>query len=88
MGLRRHRRQIAKTRLEIMGVGNVNKKLHLRKDGLPYWKAALTGETGKAAEKAQMAWGNIHLSKGKSKNQIKRERMAERERRKEAANGN
>ena len=74
MGLRKYRRQIAKTRLEIMGVGNVNRKLHLRKDVLPYWKAALTGKSGKAAEKAQMAWGNVHLSKGKTKAQIKRER--------------
>ena len=68
MGLRKYRRQIAKTRLEIMGVGNVNRKLHL------YWKAALTGKSGEAAEKAQMAWGNVHLSKGKTKAQIKRER--------------
>ena len=56
-----------------MGVGNVNKKLHVRKDGLPYWKAALVGESGKAAEKAQMAYGNVHLSKGKTKKQLRRE---------------
>lgn len=77
MGLRKYRRQIAKTRLEIMGVGKVNKKLHVRKDGLPYWKAALTGKGGEAAEKAQMAWGNVHLSKGKTKKQLRRERKHE-----------
>lgn len=57
--MRKIKRQIAKDRLAIMGVGNVNKKLHVRKGGLPMWKAVLTGKFGKDAERAQMNYGKL-----------------------------
>lgn len=40
-----------------MDVGNVNKKMRLRKDGIPNWKKALYGKTGEAAEKALIVAG-------------------------------
>ena len=40
-----------------MDVGNVNKKMRLRKDGIPNWKKALFGKTGEAAEKALIVAG-------------------------------
>lgn len=57
MGVRRIRRSIAKARLAAAGVGNVNRKLSQVQDGKKNWKRALTGETGKAAERAQMLAG-------------------------------
>lgn len=57
--MRKYRRQIAKERLTSMGVGDVNRKLHVMRDGLPLWKAVLTGAFGKKAEKAQMDYGKM-----------------------------
>ena len=55
MGLRKYKRQIAKARMAAAGVGNVNKKMHIKdSDGVPNWRKALT----KKGEKAQIeqAW--------------------------------
>lgn len=54
MGMRKYRRQIAKSRLTAAGAGNVNKKLCKVVDGQKVWLRALTGEMGRRAEKAQM----------------------------------
>ena len=64
MALRRIKRQIAKARLSAMGVGNVNKKMRLKKeDGLQNWKRALYGETGEEAHKVQMNLGKLMKAK-------------------------
>ncbi len=55
--MRKYRRQIAKARLKAMGVGNVNRQMHREQDGVKNWRRALTGETGQAAEKAQIMAG-------------------------------
>lgn len=59
MGLRNVKRQIAKARMAATGVGNVNKKLSLKKDNIPNWKRALYGQTGEQAHKAQMNLGRL-----------------------------
>lgn len=41
MGIRRIKRQIAKAHLRAVGVGNVNKKLSMEKDGVKVWRLAL-----------------------------------------------
>lgn len=66
-------RSVAKNRMTIMGIGDVNRKMHMRKGGQTYWRGFLVGKSGEAAEKAQMAYGKAHLAK-KSKKQIRRER--------------
>ena len=71
MGLRNVKRQIAKARLSVMGVGNVNRKLGRKKDAdgkqdkkeLPNWKKALYGKTGAEAAKAQAADGQRRRQK-------------------------
>ena len=57
MGLRNVKRQIAKARMTVMGVGNVNRKMKLKKDGVPNWKRALYGKTGIEAHNAQARHG-------------------------------
>ena len=57
MGVRKYKRTIAKARLTAAGIGNVNRKLSQEQDGKKNWKRALTGETGRAAERAQMVAG-------------------------------
>ena len=52
-------RGIAKARMKAMGIGNVNRKMSLKKDGVPNWKIALYGKTGKDAERAQMNYGTL-----------------------------
>ena len=59
MGLRNVKRQIAKARMMATGVGNVNKKLRLKKGGIPNWKRALYGKTGEQAHRAQMNLGRL-----------------------------
>ena len=69
--MRKYLRAIAKARLTAMGVGNVNKKLATRKGGeLPNWKKSLYGETGMAAERAQMNLGKL-IKAQKQGNQIR-----------------
>ena len=75
MGLRNVKRQIAKERLTVMGVGNVNRKLGRKKaaDGkqdkkeLPNWKKALYGKTGAEAERAQANYGRLLKAKAQGR---------------------
>ena len=72
MGLRNVKRQIAKARLTVMGVGNVNRKLRKKKDPtdrteLPNWKKALYGKTGEEAHRAQMNLGKLIKAKEQGK---------------------
>ena len=57
MGIRRHKRQIARARLKAMGVGNVNRQMSRVQNGVKNWRRALTGKTGASAEKAQIMAG-------------------------------
>lgn len=57
MGLRKHKRQIAKERMRALGIDHVNKRLGRVQGGVANWRRALTGKTGKAAENAQMKVG-------------------------------
>lgn len=76
MALRRIKRQIAKARLSAMGVGNVNKKMRLKKeDGLQNWKRALYGETGEEAHKAQMNLGKLMKAKKQGRDVVARRKV-------------
>lgn len=55
--MRKYLRGIAKARMRALGIGNVNKRMGKVQDGIKNWRRALTGETGEAAEKAQMRVG-------------------------------
>lgn len=41
MGMRKYKRQIAKAVLTDAGVGNVNRKMSVRRGGVPLWRWAL-----------------------------------------------
>lgn len=58
MGLRKYKRTIAKDRMRALGIDRVNRRFARVQDGVANWRRALTGETGEAAEKAQMKVGN------------------------------
>lgn len=75
MGIRSVKRQIAKARLTVMGVGNVNKKLKLKKDGVPNWKKALYGKTGEEAHRAQMNLGHLIKARDKSRKTISKRKI-------------
>ena len=76
MALRRIKRQIAKARLSAMGVGNVNKKMRLKKeDGLQNWKCALYGETGEEAHKVQMNLGKLMKAKKQGRDVVARRKV-------------
>ena len=59
MGLRKYKRDIAKARLAAANFGNINKKFSTRKDGVPLWRAVLTGKEGRDAERVQMNYGKL-----------------------------
>ena len=61
--MRKYKRAIAKARLAAMGVGNVNRKMSVKMDGVPGWRRALYGESGKAAHRAQMNLGKLLKAK-------------------------
>lgn len=50
-----------------MGVGNVNKKMRLKKADTPNWKLALYGKTGEDAHRAQMNLGQLIKAKDQGK---------------------
>ena len=75
MGLRNVKRQIAKARMMATGVGNVNKKLHLQKEGEPNWKRALYGKTGEQAHKAQMNLGRLIKAREESRKTIAKRKI-------------
>ena len=78
MGTRAIKRQIAKARMTIMGVGNVNKKLSLKNNaGRKNWKVALYGKTGEEAHRAQMNLGKLIKARDENrKNAIENKRIA------------
>lgn len=59
MGLRKYKRQIEKARLLTANFGNINRKFSTRKDGVPLWRAVLTGKEGRDAERVQMNYGKL-----------------------------
>ena len=61
--MRELKRSIAKARLQVMGVGNVNRKLKRRKDGRPLWRVVTEGKSGKDAERAQINYGMLLRAK-------------------------
>ena len=61
--MRKLKRQIAKARLNAMGVGNVNRKMSRRKDGLPLWRAVTEGKSGRDARRVQMNFGKLMKAK-------------------------
>lgn len=75
MGLRNVKRQIAKARMAATGVGNVNKKLSLKKDNIPNWKRALYGQTGEQAYKAQMNLGRLLKARDESRKTIAKRKI-------------
>ena len=75
MGLRGYKRQIAKARMMATGVGNVNSKLSLVKDGVPNWKRALYGKTGEQAHKAQMNLGRLIKARDESRKTIAKRKL-------------
>ena len=72
MGIRSIKRQIAKARMSATGVGNVNRKLSLKRDGIPNWKRALYGKTGEQAHDAQMRLGALIKARDNSKKAMKK----------------
>lgn len=41
MGMRKYKRQLAKAFMNDAGVGNVNRKMHILRGGVPLWRRAL-----------------------------------------------
>lgn len=57
--MRKYLRQIAKARMKALGVGNINQKMSRRnEEGLPMWRAFITGEYAKAGRDAQIGSAN------------------------------
>ena len=80
MGIRRIKRQIAKARLQAMGVGNINSKMSKKKDPkdrdeMPNWKKALYGKTGSEAHRVQMNLGRLKKAKDKAKKEVSRRKI-------------
>lgn len=75
MGLRAYKRQIARARMTIMGVGNVNKKMKLKKYDIPNWKRALYGKTGDEAHRAQMNLGQLIKARDESRKTISKRKI-------------
>lgn len=73
MNIRTLKRSVAKGRLSCMGMGNVNKKLSMiGKDGRKVWVAALTGATGRDAERYQANAGRRKIEQAKRDKQLAR----------------
>lgn len=73
MGIRSLKRQIAKGRLDAMGMKATNKKVAgYGVDGRKCWKAALEGKTGEAAHAAQMTAGKKKAQAERSKKIVAR----------------
>ena len=75
MGVRSAQRQIAKARLKVMGVGNINRKLSVKKDGVPAWKRALFGKSGEKARRAQMNLGRLLKAREESKKSMAKRKI-------------
>lgn len=62
--MRKYLRQIAKARMKVLGVGNINQKMSRRnEEGLPMWRAFITGEYSKAGRDAQIGSANRNESR-------------------------
>jgi hypothetical protein len=61
--------------LQIIGVGNVNRKLSVQKDGVPAWKRALFGKSGEEAWKAQMNLGRLLKAREESKKSMAKRKI-------------
>lgn len=76
MNIRTVERQIAKARMTIMGVGNVNRKLSLKNhEGRKNWRVALFGKTGEDAHRAQMNHGRLLKAKAQGQAVIKKRKI-------------
>lgn len=76
MGIRSVKRQIAKARLMVMGVGNINRKMSMTNaSGVPAWKRALYGKSGEEAHKAQMNHGRLLKAKEESKKTVAKRKI-------------
>ena len=58
-----------------MGVGNINKKLSVKKGGVPAWKRALYGKSGEEAHKAQMNHGRLLKAKEEAKKTVQKRKI-------------
>ena len=63
MNIRSIKRQIAKARIKALGGERINKNFGIDREGIPTWKRALYGKSGKAAYKAQMNLGKLILAR-------------------------
>ena len=76
MGFRSLKRQIARARMTLMGVGNVNRKMSYKNaSGVKNWKKALFGKTGKKAHDAQMADGRRRKQNEEARKSIAKRRI-------------
>ena len=76
MGLRKHKREIARARLTLLGVGNVNRKFsNVSRDGLRNWEKALYGDSGAAAHKAQLMDGLKRKQKEQAAKSLKKRKI-------------
>ena len=76
MGFRGLKRQIAKARMAVAGVGNVNRKMSYKDaSGVKNWRKALFGKTGKQAHDAQMADGRRRKQKEEARKSMSKRRL-------------
>ena len=75
MGFRSLKRQIAKARLRVMGVGNVNSVMSAKKGDMQNWKRALYGKTGEEAHKAQMNLGKLIKARDEGKKAVRKRKL-------------
>lgn len=75
MGVRSVQRQIAKARLRVMGIGNINWKLSVKKDGVQAWKRALFGKSGEKAWRAQMNLGRLIKARDEGRKSVAKRKI-------------
>lgn len=75
MGVRSIKRQIAKARMRVMGVGNENSVMSAKEGDMQYWKRALYGKTGEEAHKAQMNLGKLIKARDEGKKAVKKRKL-------------
>ena len=75
MGVRSIKRQIAKARMRVMGVGNVNSMMSTEEGETQHWKSVLYGKTGEEAHKAQMNLGKLIKARDEGKKAVKKRKL-------------
>ena len=76
MGFRSLKRQVARARMTLMGIGNVNRKMSYKDaSGVKNWEKALFGKTGKQAHDAQMADGRRRKQKEEARKSMSKRRL-------------